>query len=205
MRERIKRALRTITDDERTEARWLNTLSYLEFVGARKISRTVAASHPGTTVLGHLADEARHAAVFSDLAQRILGTEPAEYLCQNAARTYFHKLDRELTAWVEDITGQEHPALRYLLVTAMIEHRALVLYPLYRSASSHEVVRDEMKTLIEQEQGHRARIAEDCVRLLSEWDIRDLSAPSAVESAFFAEFWTAIEAELGLEEPLAAA
>lgn len=69
MRERIKSALRKIIADERVEARWLNTISYLEYVGARKIFRSVATSHPSVSVLDHLADETRHAAAFKVLAE----------------------------------------------------------------------------------------------------------------------------------------
>lgn len=59
MREQVSRALQTITSNPRTEAWWLHTLSYLEFVGARKISRSIASTHPSADVLDHLADEAR--------------------------------------------------------------------------------------------------------------------------------------------------
>lgn len=204
MRERIKRALRTITQDERLEARWLNTLSYLEFVGSRKISRTVASSHPSAEVLDHLADEARHAAAFSGLARTVVGSAPSDYLARDAAGAYFNKLDRELSAWANDVAGREQPALCYLLVTSMIERRAMTLYPLYRAATSNETVREELGHIISEEQDHRVRIEEDCVRMLSEWNIADLSAPSAVESAYFADFWRVLEGELGLEEPLAA-
>jgi hypothetical protein len=198
MRQRIKAALRIIASDSRLEARWLNTLSYLEFVGARKISRTVAASHPHLDVLDHLADETRHAMAFKQLASQLVGGEPGDYLCRKAAGTYFHKLDRELSAWTTDLVGREHSALNYLLVTSMIERRAMTLYPLYRSASRHDFVREELQQIVTEEQGHRVRIEEDCIRLLSEWNISSLSAPDAVESAYFDEFWTVLEAEIGI-------
>ena len=203
MRDRIKRALRRITSDHHLEARWLHTLSFLEFVGARKISKTVANSHPSTLVLDHLADETRHAHVFKSLAAELVVGEPDGYLCRDEASRYFQRLDRELSAWTTDIVGREHPALNYLLVTSMIERRAMTIYPLYRSASKHEFVRDELSTIVREEQDHRVRIEDDCVRMLSEFDINDLSAPSAVESAYFAELWSSVEAELGIEDAAA--
>jgi hypothetical protein len=160
----------------------------------------MATSHPRLDVLDHLADETRHAMAFKRLAGELVGGEPAEYLCRDAAGTYFHKLDRELSAWATELVGREHPALNYLLVTSMIERRAMMLYPLYRSASEHGVVREEMQKIITEEQDHRVRIEEDCVRLLSEWNISSLSAPEAVESAFFAGFWSHLEVELGLAQ-----
>lgn len=201
MRQRIKAVLRTVTSDSRLEARWLNTLSYLEYVGARKISRSVAASHPHLDVLDHLADETRHATAFKRLASELVGGEPGDYLCRNAAGTYFHKLDGELSAWTTELVGREHPALNYLLVTSMVERRAMMMYPLYRSASEHDFVREELQTIVREEQEHRTRIEQDCVRLLTEWNISSLSAAEAVESAYFGEFWSALEIELGLVEP----
>ena len=205
MRDNIRRDLRTIACDERLEARWLNTLSYLAFAGARKISRTVAASHPSADVLEHLADQSRRAAAFARLAERVLGTAPSDYLCRDAATTYFNKLDRELSAWATELVGQPHPSLNYLLVTSMIERRAMTLYPLYRSMTANVDVREELDRIIDEDKEYRVRIEEDCIRLLSEWNITDLAAPSAVESAFFAEFWRALEAVLEFEEPVAAA
>lgn len=200
MRDRIKAVLRTIAADLQLEARWLNTLSYLEFVGARKISKSMAAHHPNAQVLDHLADETRHASAFKKLACELSGGDPGSYLCREAAGSYFHKLDRELSAWATDVVGHEHQALNYLLVTSMIERRAMTMYPLYRGASNHEFIRDELQAIITEEQDHRARIERDCIGLLSEWDIGDLSAPDAVESAYFAQYWTALEVELGLIE-----
>ena len=204
MKERIKMILRTIAEDAQTEAQWLHTLSYLEFVGARKISRTVASSHPTAHVLDHLADETRHAARFADLAEVVGGRRPTEYLCRDAARTYFARLDRELSGWANDLVGVEHQVLNYLLVTSMIERRAMILYPAYRGVTRHEAVRDELATIITEEQDHRMRIEDECVQLLSHWNIEDLSTPSTVESAFFSDFVRALEDHLGLATPLAA-
>lgn len=200
MRQRIKAALRTITADYRLEAKWLNTLSYLEYVGSRKISRTVAASHPTVDVLDHLADETRHALAFKRLAADRVGGEPTDYLCLEPAGVFFHKLDRELTAWATELVGGEHPHLNYLLVTSMIERRAMELYPLYRMASNDEIVRDELSAIITEEQDHRIRIEESCIRLLSEYGISDLSTPETVEATFFSEFWSALELEIGSSE-----
>lgn len=100
--------------------------------------------------------------------------------------------------------GQEDPKLNYLLVTSMIERRAMELYPLYRAASEDEVVREELAAIITEEQEHRIAIEETCVRLLSEYGIGDLTTPQTVEAAFFAEFWSAIEAAVGTESQVSA-
>lgn len=197
MRERIKLLLEEITADRQLESRWLNTLSLMEFIGARKISRTVADSHPSTDVLDHLADETRHALAFKELANCVRGEEETDYLVEDAAKTYFFKLDRELSAWAAEMAGEESTRLNYLLVTTMIERRAMVLYPLYRAATATDDVRAELTDIITEEQSHRVEIERKCVKLLKDFGIDTLSAPEAVESAFFIELLGELEREVG--------
>lgn len=208
MRDRIQRVLGTITEDQRLEAKWLNTLSYLEFVRARNMARAWSAgANPRrrgvssrADLMSQIAAGGGHAAAFAELAERVLGTAPSEYLCRDAAALYYERLDRELSAWVTGFVGRLHPSLDHLLVTSMIERRACKLYSWYRIASSNPVVHEVVDRIVDEQLDHGVRIQDDCVRLLAEWNIPDLAAPSAVESAFFAGFWRALEAELGLEE-----
>ena len=115
MRNALKSVLDGITSARDLEAEFLHTLSLLEFIGARKISRTVAEHHPSLSVLEHLADETRHAAALKKLAVEVYGSEPG-YLVREAATTYFFRLDRELAAWVEDLVGEPDMMLTYQLV-----------------------------------------------------------------------------------------
>lgn len=199
MRNRIKDVLDRITADRLLEARWLNTLSLMEFIGSRKISRTMAETHPSVDVLDHLADETRHALAFKELANLVHGGEVEGYLCGTAAKEYFFKLDRELSAWAAEMAGEESTELNYMLVTTMVERRAMMLYPLYRAASATEEVRNELKDILVEEQSHRVAIEEKCLSLLSEHGIENLSAPSTVESAFFIEFLGELEAVVDAE------
>ncbi len=195
MREELKSVLEGITSARQLEAEFLNTLSLLEFTGARKISKTVAEHHPSLEVLDHLADETRHAAALKRLAVEVGGGEPG-YIAREAAAKYFYKLDRELAAWVEDLVGQPDMVLTYRLVTTMIERRAMVLYPLYRKASATSSVRDELRAIIIEEQGHRVAIEEACVAMLEPYGVTSLAAPEAVESAFFSAFLRELAAEV---------
>jgi len=196
MRERIKSVLDRITSDRTLESEWLNTLSLMEFIGARKISKSVAESHPPVEVLDHLADETRHALAFKELANLVHGEPVDAYLCEDAARAYFFKLDRELSAWAAEMAGEESTELNYLLVTTMVERRAMMLYPLYRAASATDEVRDELSAILVEEQSHRVAIEARCLELLGEHGINDLIAPSTVESAFFIDFLGELEARV---------
>ena len=70
-REQLKRLLDRVTGDPNREARWLNTLSFLEFVGARKIAAFMGGRYPDLQVLEHWADETRHALVLRQTASLV--------------------------------------------------------------------------------------------------------------------------------------
>lgn len=193
MRERIQTVLKQIAAEPALEARWLNTLSLLEFTGARKISRTVADRHPTLEVLGHLADETRHALAFKRLACEVAGSEVSGYLCAQEAAVWFQTLDRELAAWASETLGREDVRLNYLLTTTLVEQRAMLLYPLYKAATHHPSVRAELGKVVTEEQSHRRDIEESCLRLLKEAGVPDLSAPKALEERLFAGFLSALE------------
>ena len=194
MRTRLAAALEGICSDLQLEARFLHTVSLLEFTGARKISRTVADRHPTLAVLQHLADETRHALAFEKLAHAVAGGEPDGYLCLDAAKTWFQTLDRELSAWARTRRGEDDPVLSYLLTTTLVEERAMMLYPLYRAATRHPVVRDELKAVVIEEQSHRGEIEERCREILARAGVADLSEPQAIEARLFEPFLAALEA-----------
>jgi hypothetical protein len=195
MRERIQNVLKQIAEHPEREALWLNTVSLMEFIGARKISRTVADRHPTLDVLQHLADETRHALAFKRLACEVAGGEVKGYLCTEAAKTYFQTLDRALSTWAQESFGREDVRLSYLLTTTMIEQRAMQIYPLYKAATRQAVVKEELGKVVAEEQSHRRSIEEICVEALAA-EGQDLSRPKEIEAALFDAFLGALEAEV---------
>ena len=195
MREKIRSTLDLICTSAEAEARWLHTVSMLEFIGARKISRTVADRHPSLDVLQHLADETRHALAFKRLACEVAGREVTDYLALPAAATYFQTLDRELAAWGKGVLGREDTRLSYLLTTTMIEQRAMMVYPLYKAATRQPIVREELAKVVTEEQSHRRDIEDRCKELLAQLGVPDLSAPLAIEAKLFAPLLDALTAE----------
>lgn len=192
-RDDIKQALDTMVMEPRTEAAFLHTVSYLEFVGARKISKTVASKHPSLEVLDHLADETRHAFAFKKLAVHIGGADSdLEYLNLDPAKRMFHSLDTKLSAWVTAAVGADDEYLNYLLVTTMIERRAMQLYPLYRAATQSDTVRAALSEIIVEEQNHRILLEERCVAALAVHGL-DLAPALAIEAEAFSMFWRTLE------------
>lgn len=194
MRDRLRGALRRIVGDAQLEPRWLNTLSYLEYAGARKIMRTVASSHPSAQILEHAAETASHAATFKRLAADMVGGEPGDYVCRSAARDYVRKLDAELAAWATELVGSEHAMLNYLLVTAMFHRRAAFLYSNYRMVTDDERVRTHVGVIVGESERRGARVEADCLNLLAEYGVHSLSTPATVEGVYFSGFLAAVEA-----------
>lgn len=175
------------------ESRWLNTLSLLEYIGARKIGKTFSKMHPSLEVLQHHADETRHAYAFKRLSAIVSGGVDLGYLCSDEAVDYFETLDKTLSEWMTRLTGKADPFQNYLLVTAVIERRAMKLYPLYRKITRNGFVRDELKQVVDEEANHRRLIEAECLKILNPNDVPDFEECDRMEETLFAKFQAAVE------------
>lgn len=198
MRNRLKTLLDAITSETEHETKWLNTVSLLEYIGARKIGKTMCQRHPSAVVLDHWADETRHAYAFKRLCEEVNGGECEEYLAHDAAIGFFQKLDERASQWVTEATGEDDPRQNYLLVTTLIERRAMMVYPLYRAATSHDFVRDELQAIIVEEQDHRVEIEERAIAHLESKGV-DIDKAFALEEDLFGSLLTAMAMEIGVE------
>lgn len=204
MRERIRRTLDRIAENDALERQWLRTLSLLEFIGARKIGKTAAAHHPSRAVLEHWADETRHAAVFAALAEEGVEGGAPDYLCGEEAKAYFAALDAALASRLAALSAGTDPSLVYLLVTAVIERRAMVLYPLYKAATRRASVREALGRVVVEEQAHRVTIEETCRVRLSASEGRLFEEGLAQEEKLFETFWDAMDRKLPVAPPIEA-
>lgn len=170
------------------EARWLNTLSLLEHTGARKICKTVGFDHPGIDILGHFADETRHALMLRRLSFAVSPKSSNKYLCDEEAVSYFQMLDHTVSEWLRSVTERDDPYQNYLFVTSMIERRAMKLYPLYRSLTGNQVVKSELQRIILEESGHLCQIEKKAGEVLKESGIDDFGHFTRIEESFFEVF-----------------
>ncbi len=191
----MKQFLQTISAKPALEARWLNTVSLLEYIGAMKISKTVCQSHPDLSVLEHFADEARHAAVFKNLSQKLKGKE-GDYLCRDEGVTYFQTLDHTVSDWITQKNGKPDTLLNYLLVTNLIEKRAMKLYPLYRATTKSPVVKAALKTIILEENNHRVPLEKKAQALLKKRKIEGFAVLQKIEEDLFDVFLGALKREI---------
>lgn len=187
----MKDFLKEIVKTPAKEARWLNTLSLLEFIGAQKISKTVCQSHPSLTILEHQADESRHAFVFKKLGLSL--SKDPDYLCRDEAVEYFQTLDHQLSDWITQTTGEQNIYQNYLIVTCLIERRAMKLYPLYRSMTSHDLIRDELQKIILEEANHREIIEAKVRETLHHHQLNNLADCEEIEEGLFGEFGSSLQ------------
>jgi hypothetical protein len=164
----IKELLTTIVNSHELHAKWLNTLSFLENCGARKIA---ACEHPTLVkeeMLKHAAEEFRHAHHLKRQIEKVssdcMDTYSLSYMLGGMATLhYLTALDLQASRYLKSL-GLSKSAIKevaYLLVTYAIELRAEELYPIYdevlRKARSSVAVKsillEEKEHLREMEEG----------------------------------------------------
>lgn len=192
----MKDVLKKIVSDDQLEARWLKTVSILEYIGSRKISKTVAQKYPALEILEHLNDETRHAYAFAKLSEKMGEGKAVLPLCMEEGLHYFQTLDKMLSDYVKNILGREDVYANYLFVTCAIERRAMSLYPYYQSITQHGFVRDELRQVIVEESNHRKPIEDKVSHLLKQHQREDFSECQAIEEKLFNEFSGKIQSYL---------
>ncbi len=151
-----------IVRNDLNHAKWLNTLSFMENAGARKISACEHLSEVSLIQLKHAAEEHRHAYY---LKKQILKISPeicrtyqsSELLAPLATRQYLHLLDIKACRYLQQQFRLSKKGLKYaayLFVTYAIEVRADELYPVYQEILTKHASRIMVKSIILEEEGH---------------------------------------------------
>jgi hypothetical protein len=89
---RLENLLDRMVADPSLHARWLNTFSYLEYVGFRKIEKSERAETLTAAVLGRACEEGRHALRLKTLAIKLGGAGCDSYLPEVLLRRGSRKL-----------------------------------------------------------------------------------------------------------------
>lgn len=171
MREWFEPWLATVVDDPSLHSRFVHTLSLLEHIGSVRIARTQSGMSVTSDVLEHLAEETRHAHYLKRLASRI-DPELAEHYAEDqllagpAARTYFVRLDACSRRFVRTaLPAEKQSAGTYLLVSWLVERRAMWLYPTYQELLRSGETGLSVRTIINDETGHLEEMTEGLDRL----------------------------------------
>ena len=191
-----------IVQNPEIHGKWLNSLAFMEHVGATKIARTQSGEKATFTTLKHAAEEARHGFYLKKLAKKVFPAIPEDFrregmLAPIESRQYLYRLDTGISRILLDagITGTEMRNLAYLLVTYAIEMRADSLYPEYQACIEHYPVKISVRTIINEEEGH----LEEMMDALSKFDRETeqlMQQAIALESQLFSNWVNAIELAL---------
>lgn len=169
--------LERIVQDGSTHAKWLNTLSFMENAGARKISKC---EHPVLVTqiqLKHAAEEHRHAYYLKKQIGKIdpelcKTYESRELLAPVATRQYLHSLDIKACRYLQDVfqlTKEDLKYAAYLFVTYAIEVRADELYPVYQEILTKESSKIMVKSIILEEEGHLEEMINQLNEFSEDW------------------------------------
>lgn len=155
--------LTRIINDKVLHARWLNTLSFMEYVGARKIMKSQDENSIDDEVLEHMAEEIHHAHFLKKAIRKYLSQDATSFaelnlLAKSAAITYFQQLD---AMSAERACSARHA---YLLTSYIVETRALDLYTTYE-----KLLRDQrlfrLTSIVCQERRHLHEIRDKLVQI----------------------------------------
>ncbi|MCX2574254.1 hypothetical protein [Pedobacter sandarakinus] len=170
--------LKTIVDDNILHAKWLNTLSYMENAGAKKISASEHKENVNLIILKHAAEEHRHAYYLkkqiSKIGEGLCKTYTNdELLSPNQTKYYLHALDIAVCRYLKanfNLTGYELKFAAYLFVTYAIEVRADELYPVYQVVLDSAKSKVNVKSIILEEEGHLEEMINQLVGFSSDWE-----------------------------------
>lgn len=158
----MNQTLRLIIANPELHAGWLNSLSFMENAGARKISACEDECMTGIIQLKHAAEEHRHAYYLKKQIGKLDVSgfqfyEEASMLAGKASKQYLHRLDIQVCRYLKSefqLSGQELKYAAYLFVTYAIEVRADALYPIYQEELSAAQSKVMVKSIILEEEGH---------------------------------------------------
>lgn len=141
--------LKKVVATPEVEADLLDAMSQLEYVGTRKILKSVNFERVTADILQHITEEASHAFLLKREANKIRGSEQSweKGRFAKAGWTYFQTLDQTVSAMVPAETA-------YRIVSWAIEERAKQVYPLYIEITKSESLRQVLKRIIGEEVRH---------------------------------------------------
>lgn len=185
-----------VTSSESKHYLWLRSLSYLEYIGYRKMVKALGYDNVNRGVFHHLTDEIQHSYMLRELAEKNYGkgkpeTFSEEY--QDIAESYFQKIDAEIDSWVQRSHGTENPLYCYLLTSFIVEKRAMNVYPHYFSKVSEAPCKVIIQKIIKDESEHLSYL-EGKMALVPGFDDKQAEALLNYESDCFAEYLRQMQA-----------
>ncbi|SMD16517.1 hypothetical protein [Pedobacter nyackensis] len=174
----IQAILENIVNDNVLHSKWLNTLSYMENAGAKKISASEHKEQVNLIILKHAAEEHRHAYYLKKQLDKLDGDLCKTYtndelLTPNHTKFYLNALDVAVCRYLKeefDLIGCELKFAAYLFVTYAIEVRADELYPVYQDVLTKAGSKVNVKSIILEEEGHLEEMINQLQTFSADWE-----------------------------------
>jgi hypothetical protein len=198
----IQEILSRVVENNSLHASWLNSLSYLEYRGFRKIARSQTTENMSMDILFHAMEEVRHAVFFKKHAVKFGGDSYKNYrsetlLCETAIKSYFYQLDQGVVRILERFGKAELHQAAYCLITWLIEERALLVYGEYEKTLRAASLDLSLAGILGEEKNHLSEMVQ-ASRYLLEQEKVDADLFLKLESQCFHELWNQIENEVSL-------
>lgn len=170
--------IENIVNDNVLHAKWLNTLSYMENAGAKKISASEHKEQVNLIILKHAAEEHRHAYYLKKQLDKLDGNlcktyTNEELLTPNHTKFYLNALDVAVCRYLKqhfNLSGYELKFAAYLFVTYAIEVRADELYPVYQEVLTKARSKVNVKSIILEEEGHLEEMLNQLKEFSPDWE-----------------------------------
>jgi hypothetical protein len=208
--ERLVPLLSEIIAQPAVHARFVNTLSRLEYVGVRKMLKSRRAESLNLDGLQHVLDETVHSlrlkkaalalAMSAGGGVRVSTFGDDDTLAGHAGEDYLQAIDGEAEALLADPTNPGSGSrvdANYLLTSAAIEVRAQVFYPIYDRLLTERGIGFSVAAIAKDEDKHLAEMASGLARVLPEWR-QKLELLLMAEERYFCRFLDATRSALEL-------
>lgn len=198
----LQNVISNIVKDKLLHAKWLNTLSYMENAGAKKISASEDKEKVNLIILKHAAEEHRHAYYLkkqiSKLDEDICKTYTNdELLTAKHTKHYLNALDIAVCRYLKqhfNLSGGNLKFAAYLFVTYAIEVRADELYPVYQSALNASKSKVNVKSIILEEEGHLEEMIHQLENFSADWK-KHADETVKIETELFNNWIVALQQE----------
>lgn len=195
--------LQQLVNNNELHAKWLNTLSFMENAGARKISLCEDPTKVNIIQLKHAAEEHRHAYYLKKQIGKINSEICSNYdndelLAAKATRYYLQLLDIQTCRYLKEnfqLSREELKYAAYLFVTYAIEVRADELYPQYQHVLTEKESKVMVKSIILEEEGHLEEMIQQLKTFHPDWEQYAI-AILTLEHKLFDNWITSIEKEV---------
>lgn len=196
----ISELIELVVEDPVWHGRWLNTLSYLENCGARKIASCEHPTQVKENMLKHAAEEFRHAFYLKTQLAK-LDQHHEDYRRSNllggwSAYHYLNALDLHIVRFLKNqgLANSQIKMIAYSLVTYVIELRAGELYSIYQTILKRCSSKVQVQSIIFEEKEHLEEMKEELKSL--EICPKIIAKACAIESHLFKRWLNACRMQL---------